>query len=141
MRKAVASLALACAGLQVAPAPALLATVLMFVHADGHGHTVSLVAAEGHAHVVLSHGEHEDQAPATHHSGPISSSSESDHVFDLMDADATTTAPRRGSVSPAAAIATPLGILPLPAPPWVRLSSPIPRSVSSDLLRTVVLRL
>jgi len=143
MRKAVVSLVLVCAVLQTAPGPALLASALILGHGTDHDHAVSLVAEEGHVHLILSHEERadRDRAPAGHHGEPTRSSSRSDHVFHLRDADATSTAPRPAGVLQAPAVVTAVAILPTPAAQWAPLPSLDPRSRSSDLLRTVVLRL
>lgn len=143
-RKLVVPLVLACAGTQVAPGAALRASALTLgLHESDHAHSVSLVAEEGHLHLVLSHDERGGQDPggARHHGDPATSTSERDHVFKLTDDDAANTRPRRASFAPALAIATAVGVLRAPTPLWIVRSSPEPRARSSDFLRTVVLRL
>jgi hypothetical protein len=142
MRKAVVPLVIACAGLQMAPGPALLTSALILWHTTDHAHAVSLVAEEGHVDLVLSHegrGDR-DRAPAEHHGERAASTSGSDHVFHLR-VDATRTAPRPAGVALAPALATAVAILPASAPQWIPIPSLDPRSRSSDSLRTVVLRL
>jgi len=137
----VIALALACAGAQVAPGAALLASALA-LHASDHAHSVSVVADEGHVHLVLSHDRrgHRDRASAGHHDERATATSERNHVFHFTDEDAAKTA-RRAGVAPALAAVTAVAVMPGPTPLWVLLPSLEPRARSSGSLRTVVLRL
>lgn len=144
-RNLVVPLALACAGLQLAPESVLLASALTLgLHASDHAHAISLVAEEGHVHLVFSHDGRgdPDHGVAEHHGDPAATStSERDHVFHLANDDGANTTSRRAGATTATAAATALAVLPAPALVWVPRRSPEPRARSSDLLRTVVLRL
>jgi hypothetical protein len=142
MRKLTVLLALACAGTQIAAGSALLmSTLALGFHASDHRHSVSLVADEGHLHLVLSHDERGGQDPggAWHHGDPTTSVSKGDHVVHLEDNDGVNTIRRADLAVPAAAPA--VAMLPALSPRSVPHRSPEPRARSSDLLRTVVLRL
>lgn len=144
MRKLVLPLVLACAGAQVAPGGALLASALTLgLHASDHAHSVALVPDEGSLQVVLSHDERDRQIPgaAWHPGDPGTSASGGDHVLQLTDVDDAATGPRRASLPPAPAVAAAVAAPPAPTPMWVPRPSPQPRARSSDSLRTVVLRL
>lgn len=144
MRKLVLPLALACAGLQVAPGSALLAGLLALgIHRGDHAHAVAIVADQGHLHLVLSHGETGDHehARAPQHDHRQTSPSETDHVLHIAGDDATNTTPRRVDTPPASPPAVVLAALPSAVPAWVVRLSPDAHARSSDPLRTVVLRL
>ena len=142
-RKLVIPLAFACAGAQVAPGSAFLASLTLGIHRSDHAHAVSLVADHGHLDLVLSHGERGGHA---HGGGPQhddrqTPSSEADHVFHIACDDAANPTPRRADIPPASPLALAVAPLPTPVPVWVLRPSPEPRTRSSDSLRTVVLRL
>lgn len=144
MRGLVISLALACAGAQLAPGSALLAGLLTHaIHRGDHAHAVALVAEQGHLHRVLSHDDRGDHshAGAPQHDGRPPSPSGTDHVFHITSEDAAGTSPRRADVWPAAMIAVEVAALAAPVPLWVPTPSPDPRAHSADSLRSVVLRL
>jgi len=142
MRKLAVLLMLGCAGVQSAAGPALIASApTLGLHGSHHAHSVAAVAAEGHVHLVLSHGvgvEHDDGAVAP--TGvALTSFSEGDHVFDI---DETTNAtPRRAALDPAPPLAMGIATPVVPVPRWVLRSPPEPHALGVDHLRTVVLRL
>lgn len=144
MRKLVLPLVLACAGAQVAPGGALLASALTLgLHASDHAHSVALVADAGHLHLFLSHDERgrQDAGGASHPDDRATSAPERDHVVHLEDGESATPAARRAAPAPAPPVATVVAVLPVPTPMWVPLPSPQPRARSSDSLRTIVLRI
>jgi len=145
IRNLVVPLALACAGLQLAPESVLLASALtLALDASDHAHSISLFADEGHVDLVLSHEELGGHHPggAHHHGDPRSATSERDHVFHLTTADdAANTMSRRAGLAAGPALATAIAVLPAPTRLWAPRPSPDPRARSSDFLRTVVLRL
>ena len=145
IRNLVVPLALACAGLQLAPESVLLASALtLALDASDHAHSISLFADGGHVDLVLSHEDLGGHHPgnAHHHGDPTSATSERDHVFHLTTAgDAANTMLRRAGLAPSPALATAIAVLPAPATLWLLHHSLEPRARSSDSLRTVVLRL
>jgi hypothetical protein len=142
MRRLVVPLALACAGAQLAPGSAFLASLLTVgIHRSDHAHVVALVADQGHLHLVLSHGERggHGHGGARQHDDRSTSPSETDHVLHVAGDDAANTTPRRADIPPASPLA--VAALPTPVPVWVLRPSPEPRARSSESLRAVVLRL
>ena len=140
-RKLFVLLMLACAGAQTATGSALLATALTLgLHGSHHAHSVAVVAAEGHLHLVLSHdaGAEHDHDAFPHPGVSLTSFSEGDHVFDLEET--ATATPRRAGLDPAPPLAMVVTTPAAPAPPWVVHSPPEPRARGVDH-RTVVLRL
>lgn len=144
IRKLALPLTLVCAGTQLASGSALLASLLTLgLHDSDHAHSVSLVADEGHVHLVLSHeeqGTHHSRN-TSHHGDPATTASERDHVFHLTDDDAASTTRHRPGFEPAPLLAAPVAVFPASTPSWLLRASSEPRARSSDLLRTVVLRL
>lgn len=144
MRRLVVLLALACAGAQSAAGSTLFSSALALgILGSHHAHSISVVAEQGHLHLVLSHADRD-----AHHPGPVSHhddlqpvSSESDHVFEIGVDDATRTSPGRALLDPGAPIATIVGAPFVAAQSAVRRSPPEPRARGVDDLRTVVLRL
>jgi hypothetical protein len=135
-------LVLACAGAQPAAGAALLASALtLWFHRAHHPHAVSVVAEDGHLHLVLSHGEgsSRDHGRVPQPDDSRSSFSEGDHVFRFGDAAGT--APRRAALDPAPPLAMVVATPPAPAARCVLRSPPEPRPRGVDFLRTVVLRL
>jgi len=142
IRKLVVPLALAWIGAQSAPGSALLASALTFgLQANGHAHSVSLVADEGHLHLVLSHDRRGGRDQGAAHDGDLAiSTTQGEHVLHLTGDDSASSPSRRAGVAPAPA-ATTLAVLTGPAPRWVLRPSPQPRARGSESLRTVFLRL
>jgi hypothetical protein len=141
-RKLAALLMLASTATQPAAGSALLASTLtLWFHEEPHAHSVSVVAEEGHLHLVLSHdeGADGDHGGAPKHDAP--SCAARDHVFHMTDADAASATPRRVALDPARPIALAALLPSASPPPWASHSSPEPHARSSDLLRTAVLRL
>lgn len=143
IRNLAVPFALACAAMQVVPGSAFLASALTLgFAASHHRHSVSLVAGEGHLHLVLSHEERADRHPevAHHHGDPAVSASEGNHVFHLTDVEASNTTPRRTALAPAPIAIITVAWLPAPSRRSVG-PRPEPRARSSDFLRTIVLRI
>jgi len=142
IRKLVVPLALAWIGAQSAPGSALLASALTFgLEANGHAHSVSLVADEGHLHLVLSHDRRGGRDQGAAHDGDLAiSTTQGEHVLHLTGDDAASSPSRRAGVAPAPAART-LAVLTGPAPRWVLRPSTQPRARGSESLRTVFLRL
>jgi hypothetical protein len=135
-------LALACAGAQLGAGSAVVAGVATLGrHGIGHEHSVSILAEDGHLHLVLSHVEpaEHDHEPAAHGDDPHSTCSNADHVFHLDSADNATL--RRAMFDPAPALAVSVDVLPALAPRQLSVLPPEPRARGVDHLRTVVLRL
>ena len=141
-RKLGVLLMLACACASPATGSALLARALMVgLHESPHRHSVSVVAEEGHLHLVFSHdarSEH-DHAPLPPGESMRTSFSGGDHVFHLAVAD--TASSRR---SPLDSLPPPVLLVALRPPldaPDVLPPSPETLARGADQLRTVVLRL
>ena len=142
MRRLAALLTLVCAATQPAAGSALLASALTLgLHGSPHAHSVSIVAEEGHLHLVLSHdeGAHRDRGRALNHYGP--SFAESDHVFHMTGEDAAGVSPRRAALDQTPPLSMVVALPSAPMPTWDGRPSPELRVRSSDLLRTVALRL
>ncbi len=142
MRKLAALFLLASAATQPAAGSVLLASALtLWLHGSSHAHAVSVVAEEGHLHLVLSHdeGAERDHGHAPSHGGPWFAGD--DHVFHVTGDDAEVATPRRAAPDPAPALAMAVALPSAPTPARPSRPSPEPRARSSDLLRTVVLRL
>jgi hypothetical protein len=142
VRKLVVPLVLAWIGAQSAPGSALLASALTFgLEANGHAHSVSLVADEGHLHLVLSHDPRGGREQGAEHDGDLAiSTAEGEHVLHLTGDDPASSPSRRAGFAPAPA-ATTLAVVTGPAPRWLLRPSPQPRARGSESLRTVFLRL
>jgi len=141
IRKLAALVMLVSAVTQPAAGSALLASAAVLgLHRSSHAHSVSVVAEEGHLHLVLSHddrarGDH-DHAPSP--SGP--SFAEPDHVFHMTGDDAASATSRRVALDPTPPLAIAVVLPSTPALAWSSRPSPETRARSSDLLRSVVLR-
>jgi hypothetical protein len=132
-------LMLACAAGQLVPG---LLTSALTLALHGHAHSVSVVAEDGHLHLVLAHdgpGGHEHRG-VPDRDDRTTSFSERDHVFELSGDDAASTRPRRAAIDPPPLLAVTLAIH-FDTPLWLLRPSPEPRARSSEHLKTVVLRL
>jgi hypothetical protein len=109
----------------------------------GHAHSLSVVAEEGHLHLVLAHDETagHGHGGVPHRDDRTTSFSEGDHVFHLSGDDAASTAPRRAAPDPSPPLAAMAALHFDTAPVWLCRPSPEPRARASDHLKTVVLRL
>ena len=144
MRTLVLSLVLACAGAQLAPGSALLASLLTHGSQLGdHSHAVALVTDHGHHDLVLSHVESGGRAlgDAPEHEHRPAGPSGTDHVIHITGDDASNPPPRRAANGAVATLAVAVAVLPAPVPVWAPRPSPEARAHGSDPLRTVVLRL